>query len=106
MIEITEHAERRMKQRLGIKGKELETRAKKAWQFGKKIEDVKSDKLKKYFNCVLSHSWGADGKTLRLSGNDLYIFTLSGQLITVYGLDKKLLQFQKVRGVKTYGKRV
>lgn len=87
---ITLHGYERAKERTNVNGA-LKTgeRAKKAWERGKEIGDFESLKYRKYLKNVLEAK-GGEGKTLRVFGNEIYIFTTSGRLITVLNIPAKL----------------
>ena len=87
---ISLHGYERAKERTNVNGA-LKTgeRAKKAWERGKEIDDFESLKYRKYLKNVLEAK-GGEGKTLRVFGNEIYIFTISGRLITVLNIPAKL----------------
>lgn len=90
MNHMTEHGYKRSRERSNAGGLHAtEARVKKAWERGKKIEDFQSEKFRKYLKNVLEAK-GGEGKTLRVFGNEIYIFTISGRLITVLNIPAKL----------------
>lgn len=100
-IELTKHGEERMKDRIRVKGaKNVCERANKAWERGKTEQDFESSRIRKYLRSILTHGTGVDKRVVRVYGNDIYIFTESGKLITMFPMDKNLITTRK----KNFGK--
>ena len=87
MVFLSEHSYERCKERINIHGSKAFIRAEKAYYLGKDIEAF--DKvLSKYLTNVLEAS---GGDTLRVFGNDIYIFG-NKKLITVFPIPQKIIQ--------------
>lgn len=88
---LTIHAYERARERSKAKGlRRTDERAVRAWEKGKKIQDYSSSKFQRYLFDVLD-ARGKEGKTLRVYGNEIYIFsTATRALITILTIPIKL----------------
>ena len=91
-ITLTHHALDRMKARTNFSPTRAREIAEEVYYCGKTIKDFKNEKEKqKYLRNVLnaSHEQGR-GNTIRVMGNDIYIFS-GTTLITVFPFPPKLI---------------
>ena len=88
---LTTHGYERAKDRTKGGGvAKTEKRIKKVWANGKRIENYEDDpKFQKYLMNVKSA--GDASNELRVFGNDVYIFSSAGVLITVLNIPAKVL---------------
>ena len=104
-IELTKHGEERMKDRIRVKGaKNVCERANKAWERGRTEHDFESAHIRKYLRSILTHGTGQDKRTARVYGNDIYIFTVGGRLITAFPMGKNLIAMRGKISCKNYKK--
>ena len=91
MDSLTTHGFERAQDRTKSGGAaKTEKRVKKAWEKGKRIEDYSDDpKFQKYLTNV--RNAGDPSNELRVFGNDIYIFSFIGVLITVLNIPQKVL---------------
>lgn len=85
-VEITRHAEQRIRERMGLNKKSIERMAQKAYDNGIKHSETKG-RLRKYITKVYFQNENANN--IRLYGNMLYIFS-NERLITVFYLPRDL----------------
>jgi len=82
-MNVTEHAEDRIRERCGLPKKAVEKNATLALEVGLKHSEA-TGRLKKYFDYLfLSHRVGAN---IRIYHNHVYIFTRDSKLVTVLPL--------------------
>ena len=100
---LTRHANERMKERTNFSPTRAQEIAEEAYYCGKTIKDFKNEKEKqKYLRNVLnaSHEQGR-GNTIRVMGNDIYIFG-GATLITVFPFPPKIIA---LKNKQKYSKR-
>lgn len=85
-IEITRHAEQRMRERLGINKKSIERIAQRAFDEGIKHSETKGN-LNKWVTSVYFKNESANN--IRIYGNTLFIFD-DNKLVTVYYIPRNL----------------
>lgn len=85
--QLTQHGYDRLKERRGAKGTSASDIVKKAFEKGKHIEQFNKE-MQKYLTNVLKAS---KGDTLRVFGNDVYLFG-NELLITTFAIPQKLIQ--------------
>lgn len=90
-ILITRHVQERMKKRTNYSPTRAEEIAEKAYYCGKDIDNFEG-RVKTYLKNVLQASRDEGrGDTLKVLGNDIYIFG-SGCLITIFPLPPKIIK--------------
>lgn len=95
---VTIHGRERVKERSGVKSlKDIESRVRRAWETGKKIEDFNNPKFRKYLENVLRAGNDWETHELRVKGNEIYVFSHEGVLVTILTIDKKM---EKLRSSK------
>lgn len=91
-IRITEHAEERLKERLGYTKKSMQRMVQKAYTEGICHKDLKYGNLSKYIsNQILKHP--AKGSQIRLFGEFVYVFVKEEdeiRLITIFEIPQNL----------------
>lgn len=80
-MKVTEHAFERGKQRVGLNIKAFERLAKVAWQKGYSVTDFKEGRMRDYMRELFLYNSKAGA--IKLYGHHVYVFTVSGILITV-----------------------
>lgn len=86
VVLVTDHAEIRMKERLGLRKKAIQRMAQRAFESGFRRRDTKG-RLKRYLDA--SYSLHGKGNQVRVYGDFIYIFH-SWTLITVLNLPSDL----------------
>lgn len=85
-VEITRHAEQRMRERLGLNKKSIERIAQRAFDEGIRHSETKG-RLNKWITSVYFKNESANN--IRLYGNTLFIFD-GNKLVTVYYIPRNL----------------
>lgn len=86
MIELTMHAQIRIKERCGAKGDNITKIANSAYFKGKGIQECEK-RIGKYLQAILKHS---QGNYIKLWKNNIFIFR-DEKLLTVYPIPQKIL---------------
>lgn len=86
MAYVTEHAAKRMKERMGLSKKSLERIANKAYEKGLTMNEVKGEVLSYMINV---RSKSAPGTKIKLYADKTWIFT-NGNLVTIYNTPSTL----------------
>lgn len=86
MIQVTNHAQKRFKQRLGLPKKACQRHAEIAFQNGFKHADARGNAKKYLDRLFLEHRTATN---MRIYGDVVYIFNHE-TLITVFGLPKNV----------------
>lgn len=81
-VEITRHAVKRVRQRLGVPKKTAEKLAEQAWEDGKRVGEF-SGRMRRYLDWVVLHREEARKATLRVHNKYLFVFR-DGCLITAW----------------------
>jgi|SRR5574344_289837 hypothetical protein len=87
-MRITNHAEKRMKKRMGAGKKDFEKIAQKAIDFGIKHSEVRGNLLQFVNKVFLSHHKGAN---IRIYQQKVFVFTKDFVLITVLPVPSNLI---------------
>lgn len=87
MVKVTAHARERMKERCGVPKSSATRIAEKAWHSGLKWEDI-TGSVKTWVN----GQWKGKKCSYRIFQEKLYVFSLSGVLITVIPIPGNLHQ--------------
>lgn len=85
-IEITRHAEQRMRERLGLNKKSIERMAQRAYESGMHHNETKGN-LNKWITSIYFKNKNANN--IRIYGNMLYIFC-NDILVTVFQIPHRL----------------
>lgn len=85
-VEITRHAEQRMRERLGLNKKSIERIAQKAFDYGVKHSDTKGN-LNKWISKIWNNNKNADN--IRIYGDMIYIFC-ENTLVTTFHIPRNL----------------
>lgn len=86
MVEITDHADERIKERLGLPRSARQTAAQRAFDHGKKHAEAKG-RLKRYLDrCWLTHR---NANNVRLYAEHIWFFA-GEKLVTVYDIPKSM----------------
>lgn len=94
-VEISRHGEERLRERTPYTSKQLEEHVTKVWNFGNVLADYK-DKTNTYKYLKNVVSVGGEDRSIRVKGNTLYIFNLTGTVfITCYDIPQKVIQSDK-----------
>lgn len=87
-MNITKHAEDRMKERLGISRHSCQRIAEKAWNEGKRNHEL-CGKFRKYIDALTFKN--EELANIRVYGMFVYVFSNQGEsLITVHDIDRKM----------------
>ena len=88
-VEVSKHARKQIKSRLGVPMKAVDKLAQKAWDEGKTHKDF-SGTLMRYLNKLhLSHK-NNSAKSYRVMGDYIFFFTKEAILVTAYLLPEDI----------------
>lgn len=88
-MEVTKHASKRIRERLGLPKRAVEKNAVEAFHKGKPHSQCKG-RLKKYIDYILLHQGHSIKGKPRIWNNMIYLFTNSETLVTVFHLPPHL----------------